>query len=221
MSVFPSESPDWVETAEWAGSRHRSGCLGGDGCPWSTQALATGEGPLSQVCLHMELSRPRGGHSGAPTLHFQREAAGLLRTVHLAGAPGSGTDGRTRAAARLWAPSPLCLPVDVLTLFPPGDVVKARNPGHGDDPAAVASPGPNARHRLIFQTPRAGQACPPVPGVPGSPRRPHLRASATGGGPGRGVGAGASGTSVPLYLQLEMEENRQKTNRKAKQLRES
>ena len=35
------------------------------------------------------------------------------------------------------------------------------------------------------------------------------------------VGARALGISIPLYFQLEMEENRQKTNKKAKQLRES
>lgn len=36
-----------------------------------------------------------------------------------------------------------------------------------------------------------------------------------------GVGGRALGISILLYFQLEMEENRQKTNKKAKQLRES
>jgi len=36
-----------------------------------------------------------------------------------------------------------------------------------------------------------------------------------------GVGGRAVGISVLLYFQLEMEEKRQKTNKKAKQLRES
>jgi hypothetical protein len=36
-----------------------------------------------------------------------------------------------------------------------------------------------------------------------------------------GVGGRVLGISILLYFQLEMEENRQKTNKKAKQLRES
>jgi hypothetical protein len=35
------------------------------------------------------------------------------------------------------------------------------------------------------------------------------------------MGGRALGISILLYFQLEMEENRQKTNKKAKQLRES
>lgn len=51
---------------------------------------------------------------------------------------------------------------------------------------------------------------------------PHLHVTAMGSGPETvGVGDRALGISILLYFQLEMEENRQTTNKKAKQLRES
>lgn len=56
------------------------------------------------------------------------------------------------------------------------------------------------------RTRAAGHTCTPAP----RDEAPRCR-----------TGARALGISIPLYFQLEMEENRQKTNKKAKQLRES